>query len=102
MAEDVLDLTPEWRLAPRTPPEGADRPEAATATRLAILRALGPGARLSVAQEGRGVVYRAVDERTGETRQTWREAEFLRLIRGVRADVFADIDGGHTLPNADA
>lgn len=75
--------------------ESLGRTDGAPATLLAIERILGEGGHLCVLPQPSGrPLYQALDSRTGEVRGEWSEMAFLRLVRGVRADVFSDVEAG--------
>ncbi len=97
MAENQEQLDDETSFAADDGATGRalGRADGAPATQLAIERVLGEGAHLCVLPQPEGrPIYQTVDSRTGEVRGEWTEAAFLRLVRGVRADVFCDADAG--------
>ena len=99
--EAPLDLQGYQRATPpeETPP--ADlfpddmRPETSAATRIAVLRAIGIDGVLRIGVDEAGARrYSVVDSTTGEMLREWSERDYFRLVRGVREDVFDDIDAG--------
>ena len=64
--------------------------------REAIARVVGANTRLSVtrSESTNNFVYRAIDAETGEVVHEWPQDHFIELIRGVSADVRADVDAG--------
>ncbi|MEO0399480.1 MAG: hypothetical protein AAF224_08690 [Pseudomonadota bacterium] len=72
----------------------AGREETPRAIEIAIRRIVSADALLRVEPEQgpRARRYFAVSAATGETLQEWSEATFFELVKGVREDVFADID----------
>ena len=72
------------------------RLETPGATRLAILRVIGEGARIHITRcsESHEIRYQSVKSDTGEIIQDWSQEDYIRLIRGVRDDVLHDVDQG--------
>lgn len=98
--EEMIELTRDDQVGERRS-KGRRRaelsqchPEIGPATKLAILRALGQDARLNLERIDGAIYYQAIDLKTGRVRREWTEEEYLRLIKGVRDDVFDDIDAG--------
>ncbi|MEM6537610.1 MAG: hypothetical protein AAF668_07770 [Pseudomonadota bacterium] len=77
------------------------QPNCVPATRLAISRILEKGTILRVEfDDDKRPFFLLVDRETGETKRRWSSRAFVKLVRGVREDVAADMDAGLVLNEA--